>query len=425
MIYVIYGASGVGKKSVCKCIVDNFGLRVIDKYTTKSAEFSQLRTDTMGNKRFVDDNFLISLPNDVFEERRNHDDYIYDRYKPDNEGIVSYLIRKDGISAALEQDENDYLLVCSDSKTLINIKKYVGNIVWDQKFRKILVIGATKNSSHWTDSDNQAIYDELKKDPQQFFGVIHNRFCPDGYGEEVISRISKQWTYITGMEPISKKIFFIKPYITYPADEMVDLLTADDISGDEIKDSIRRILNKYNLSSYTISSVIAHSTILRTYYNSYTTTREDFIYNEINRLIHEIDQNFTADIVKNKLNVQGELIVENIIKQIESAGLIIVDLSHHRHNCYYELAMARAMKKQVIVIVDKKDASSVPFDENQRNRFEYEIQYNTDVFADNGRGMQIAKKISFCAVPAGSEDFTSVIREFISRANQMYQIQWE
>lgn len=205
MIYILYGASGVGKKSVCKCIVENFGLEVIDKYTTKDADKSQLREDIAHNKRFIDDNFLISLPAEAVEKRRGQD-YIYDRDKRDGTGVVSYLIKKQDITKALKSGEN-YLLVCSNSATLDEIKQYVGNNDWEQWFKKILVVGATNNSSHWTDQDSQDIYNELKHDPKQFFGVIHNKYCADGYGEEVIDRISRQWTYITGMESTSKRIF--------------------------------------------------------------------------------------------------------------------------------------------------------------------------------------------------------------------------
>lgn len=425
MIYVLYGASGVGKKSVCKCIVENFGLEVIDKYTTKDAVGAQLKEDIAHNKRFKDDNFLISLPLAVFEKRRGQD-YIYDRFKRDGTGTVSYLIKKQDIDRAVSLSKTkDFILVCSNSTTLNEIKQYVGDSDWEQNFRKILVVGATNNSSHWTDRDTQDIYDELKQDPKQFFGVIHNKYCADGYGDEVINRIYRQWTYITGMESTSKKIFFIKPYVLRPVDELTVFSEEQSDEYGPIMDEIASVLDKRDID-YSIESVLLSPRKTRTYLvgNEFSDKREDFIYQEINKIIHNIDPEFTAEIVNNDLNAQGELIVEKIIRQIQSAGLVIVDLSHHRHNCYYELAMARALKRNIIVIIDKDEAVRVPFDEDQRDRFKYEIQYDFDELACNGDGMLIANGIRFCDVIRGRREFSTVVKEFIDKARKMYQIKW-
>lgn len=192
-----------------------------------------------------------------------------------------------------------------------------------------------------------------------------------------------------------------------------------------IKDEIACVLDKHDID-YSIESVLVRPSKARTYLvdGEFSDKREDFIYQEINKIINSVDSGFTAEIVDNCLNAQSELIVEKIIRQIQLAGLVIVDLSHHRHNCYYELAMARALKRNVIVIIDKDEADRVPFDEDQRDRFKYEIQYELDDLACGGDGMIIAKDLKFCDVIKGSRDFKAVVKEFISKAQKMYQIKW-
>ncbi len=94
--------------------------------------------------------------------------------------------------------------------------------------------------------------------------------------------------------------------------------------------------------------------------------------------------NNTLQSLKNKIDISpstasmsccyNEVMQKKIFKEIEKADLVIVDLRESLVNCYYELAYARALKKQIIVLYpDAKMNSSIPFDESPFPRFVYHL----------------------------------------------------
>lgn len=101
----------------------------------------------------------------------------------------------------------------------------------------------------------------------------------------------------------------------------------------------------------------------------------------------------TGLVAKRVKDVQGDYrITDKIIKMIESARLIVADLSLERPNVYFELGYARGLGKTVITIA--KQGTNIHFDvkdwvyieyidsrvleKNLKKRFEYELTAHED-----------------------------------------------
>lgn len=69
-------------------------------------------------------------------------------------------------------------------------------------------------------------------------------------------------------------------------------------------------------------------------------------------------------------DVEGDYrITDKIIEMIQSARLVVVDLTHERPNVYFELGYARGLGKRVVTIARKE--SNIHFDVKDWKYLEY------------------------------------------------------
>ena len=71
----------------------------------------------------------------------------------------------------------------------------------------------------------------------------------------------------------------------------------------------------------------------------------------------------------------NKCILSEIESYIEESGLIVVDLRHHKPNCYYELAYARSLGKEIITIVPEDQKGEIAFDVSGYNYYPYKFEY--------------------------------------------------
>lgn len=102
-----------------------------------------------------------------------------------------------------------------------------------------------------------------------------------------------------------------------------------------------------------------------------TPFNDDFLalYNELKRIFEE-DFDFTnAGDLDNQQNI-----LQDIVDGIYRANVIIADLSGLNANVFYELGLAHAMNKKVIIIT--QDLGELPFDIKSYRANEYSLQFN-------------------------------------------------
>ena len=98
---------------------------------------------------------------------------------------------------------------------------------------------------------------------------------------------------------------------------------------------------------------------------------EDFL-----ALYDELKSNFEHDF---KFTNAGDLdnqqnILQDIVEGIYQADVIIADLTGLNANVFYELGLAHAMNKKVIIIT--QDIGELPFDIKSYRANEYSLQFN-------------------------------------------------
>lgn len=102
-----------------------------------------------------------------------------------------------------------------------------------------------------------------------------------------------------------------------------------------------------------------------------TPFNEDFLalYDELKRIFRE-DFDFTnAGDLDNQQNI-----LQDIVEGIHQADVIIADLTGLNANVFYELGLAHAMNKKVIIIT--QDLGELPFDIKSYRANEYSLQFN-------------------------------------------------
>ena len=98
---------------------------------------------------------------------------------------------------------------------------------------------------------------------------------------------------------------------------------------------------------------------------------EDKIYNDVIKPLVESCglECFRADEIYN-----NKAIVEDIWRSINESGIIIADLSGRNANVFYELGLAHAIGKEVILIAQKED--DFPFDLRHLRHIVYQTSYD-------------------------------------------------
>lgn len=65
-------------------------------------------------------------------------------------------------------------------------------------------------------------------------------------------------------------------------------------------------------------------------------------------------------------------ILEDIIRSLQTASIIIADITPNNPNVFYELGFAHAIGKDVILLCEKEKRSSLPFDVSAYRTIFYE-----------------------------------------------------
>lgn len=98
---------------------------------------------------------------------------------------------------------------------------------------------------------------------------------------------------------------------------------------------------------------------------------EDFLalYNELKEKFSENFEFTNAEDLDNQQNI-----LKDIVKGIYEASVVIADLTGLNANVFYELGLAHAMNKKVIIIT--QNISELPFDIKSYRANEYSLQFN-------------------------------------------------
>jgi nucleoside 2-deoxyribosyltransferase len=104
------------------------------------------------------------------------------------------------------------------------------------------------------------------------------------------------------------------------------------------------------------------------------------VYKEIKTTGEKLSLNiFRADEIFSTNDIMDE-----IWQSIEKADLIIADITEHNANVFYELGIAHALEKKVMLIRNKKGGERIPFDISKWRYIEYELTpKKTEEFKEN------------------------------------------
>ena len=91
-----------------------------------------------------------------------------------------------------------------------------------------------------------------------------------------------------------------------------------------------------------------------------------------NHLKEEFENKFVFTNAGDLDNQQN--ILKDIVEGIETASIVIADLTNLNPNVFYELGLAHAMNKKTIIIT--QDLSELPFDLKSYRAIEYSLQFN-------------------------------------------------
>ena len=102
-----------------------------------------------------------------------------------------------------------------------------------------------------------------------------------------------------------------------------------------------------------------------------TPFNEDFLalYEELKRVFEENFEFTNAGDLDNQQNI-----LQDIVEGIHQADVVIADLTGLNANVFYELGLAHAMNKKVIIIT--QDIGELPFDIKSYRANEYSLQFN-------------------------------------------------
>ena len=326
MIYIIYGANGIGKKTVRDHIHKKYGLKILDKYTNGYDDYEEKD----GKRRLNRDRGLrlvlkedgTEMSNNEFKKVCPQDEVFYYLRKKHDNSEVYYAIKKAELREAANDNKNDYLLVLSSYEIIKKIRTLIDN---DHAVKVIFIAGDTHHThldlddqKRWADEEIISTNEMFNRTVSKFEGVILNKV--DSQTSIIEQKIEQQWENITKMQSLEVRntAFIVRPF------------SKENIYNEEVHKYIETRLKKEGI-------------------------------NKVNIVQPESEKP----------------IITSIIQQISSAGLIIVDLSGNKNNCYYELAYARALGKKVITIIRESDVSDIAFDTEGFPYFVYRINKKT------------------------------------------------
>lgn len=328
MLYILFGRDKIGKKTVKDFIIKKYGLIIIPKYTddqrkdwvvynnfiekriicqqckSDSSEFGSMLERVESNQRYKicssTDDALLYMKSNIDNRALQGYTYVISKMYNDQKYEAKYYIKNDHIDQAIEDEKNDYLLVCSAGEVICEIKQRAESLGMMDKVCVVQIIGEQQQTNQtnivrWNvnnfhpNQSKQPNY--LYENQHNFLGTINNiRYVENGRINTVLfeKNISKQWEQITGMLPLEPSVFFVRPF----TDE--NKINLNDEFVKLFKEKIKQIIPNISLKYVELKN----------------------------------DNNFDA-----------------IFNAIEDSQLILVDLDGYRHNCIYECGYARALAK--------------------------------------------------------------------------------
>ena len=109
----------------------------------------------------------------------------------------------------------------------------------------------------------------------------------------------------------------------------------------------------------------------------------------MNRIINPIATEVGYSVIRADL-LTGDIILDDIIKMIIEADIVIADLTDFNPNVMYELGMRQAIKGKVICIIKNENLDNLPFDIIQLRTIPYD--FNTPFGVDDFR-VQLKSRI--------------------------------
>lgn len=406
MLWVISGSHHSGKNTFRNFLARNFGFNIIEKFVleqTAETVKNVYKRNKQGKKNVAGRDPYLCIP-DTSDSRRKLLERIYaakseaerkqiKEKEPlskniiyDKNGQHYYIISCDRIEDAFKEEQN-YLLVCSDTKVISRIKRVHG--FEPSKMRTILIFGMNINGDESPKGVAKSAakkisqyFDFMSKNLQLFDYVIYNQridspqkrdenlmrqfndiLMEEKRRQDSMVRCCKLNTKIDSNTNniVQSGIFFIKPFSKIKTKQNIEKSRAAHIYRSinvQIESEMKKI-NKPILYDFEEVS--------------------DYFIGDDGALAHIVDYE------ENKPYPQDDM-----AKQIEAANLIIADVADfddadnplHNPNCYWELGYARAKGKDVIVMVDKNATKSVPFDERNTILFQYDYDGESVVFLD-------------------------------------------
>lgn len=406
MLWIISGSYHSGKNTLRNILATKYGFTVINKHILPStANFVvQEIEDDAGQKSIVakrdpflvvhqknDQSTIANALRDLFGATSNAEkEKIIKKAQKDSEWLIYdkspqdyYIIRVGDLMKAINDEDKNYLLVCSNPDTIKKIKllptthstmlQGMDSDAAIKRIKAILIFGLNGVSDQKEKS--KAAGAASKKIKGFFKNMAEDNFIYFDYilynknGTDKIKILTDAWEHFfiklreeyheeEGMNAfrpfcyglktneqnyIDGEIFFIKPFGV--PNSRADLVLTS------VKKAVEAIVQ--DKSEYKIKQ-----------------DKGDDYYFDFNNLVHVV--NYTED----------KKAQEQMCNQIKDAHMIIADMADiddkgmpiHKPNCYWELGYARALQKDIIILVDKNASDKpIPFDESNHIYITYEL----------------------------------------------------
>lgn len=311
MLYIIYGASGAGKKGLCETINSVPTFHLIVKGTTRK----QISTD--GKE-------LVYLSED---ELKKNFEIIFPYFTVDDPHHW-FGIKEADIKKATENADDTYFIFCNHLDTIVSLCE------WYENIRVFL----------FQIDDYHTLFRREKKDN------------PD-------LRIKRMdYLYST----IRDNMFRIDDVIFYKVRNAAGRKESNENVRTQVFNCIRKDHEcKEYIEAISKDIVVMMPQGIRTYERAH--------YNAVYELIKNTIESNTEYHVKRIVNSR-EIIIKDILDSIRYAKLVIVDLSQARNNCYFEAGYALGQNKQILFLCDSDSEIGYNMTSYNIKRYDYETR---------------------------------------------------
>ena len=332
MIYIIWGLSGPLKR----LFVDSLDRELAGKTINQKAS-------TRGEKEYDGKEMISFSKEEEIPEDEYPKNYRYQQY-----GQI-YAINKKQIDECVKENK-DHFIICHDFNIINILRKD-----YKESVRVIYLL--------FFDID----------------GVLNYINRTKGYKDEKEERIKK--IYNLQRKCGEKDAFFEK---IIPLYHFSDFTEAEKLMWRYIKEYVMGIQNDINmgLKKEETDYPQKYGFIIMPFESNHNNKGVRKAFDSVASCIQTKDgQSIPINRVDEQLygsdrSSQGSnrAITENIYQAINDATFVIADLTDNRPNCYYELGYARALKKPVVVVANKK--TKLEFDERDKSYISYSTENN-------------------------------------------------